>query len=418
MAGISHQTADVATRERLAVPTSELAGLLQRIGGEAAIINTCNRVELYTTAYADAVKLLCELRGVDRADFEGVLIQHDGRAAAEHLFRVAASLESMVPGEPQILGQVKKAYQLATEAGTAGPTLHGLMQRAVACGKQVMTETTLAAGRQSVASIAAGYADEIFDSLADKTLLCVGAGKMTRLLLDYWQGDDRPGKLRVVNRDARKAERFASQYNGQGGPLDELDEALTQADIVVTSTGSREPLITADRLGPLLKLRKHRPLFMIDMALPRDIEPACGELTNVYAYDLDDLQNAADRTAKERQSAVGHAEQIVEANLSAYLSWHHGRSAGETIARLRRQADAIVAGEVERTLRRLPELGEAGSDELRKLANRIAGKLLHGPVSALRESAGEQQHAAYRHAVEKLYGLGKALDEQVDKLKP
>ena len=411
--GLSHQTAPVDLRERLAVPAGELTAVASRVrgalgdGGECVLLSTCNRVELYAASEGDAdlFGALCDARGADSTAFAGHTSAHAGPAAVRHLFRVAASLDSLVPGEGQILGQVRQAHEHAARHDLAGPVLGGLFQRAVAAGREVRATTDLAAGRTSVASVAADYAGEVFDSLASKTVLCVGAGKMAGLVLDRLRRRDLGGLI-VANRDAAKAARFAAKHGGEGRSLAELPELLGRADVVVTSTGSREPVITADMLSGVMKRRRYRPLLIVDIAVPRDVEPSAGELTNVYLYDVDDLQAAVARTAEGRRGAVEAAEAVVERHVAAYLAWHGGRNLGPTIRALYDASHAAAAEEVGRSLSKLPDLDDVGRRQVEELARRIVNKLLHGPVSTLRTTAADDHHGpAYRHAVRQLFSL-------------
>ena len=423
--GISHRTAPLELRERLAVPPGEVAAttaaLLESLGGEeeageCVIVNTCNRVEVYAAGDkgVDLFAALCDLRDETPADFAGRCYAHDAAAAVGHLFRVAASLDSLVPGETQILGQVRNAYELARRHGFTGPRLHGLFQRAVAVGREVQTTTDLAAGRLSVASVAADYAEEIFDTLADKTVLCVGAGKMARLVVERLR-QRRVGRLVVANRDVDKARRFAASVGGEGRPLSDLAALLAEADVVVTGTGSREPIVTAASLKPVMRKRRYRPLFLIDIAVPRDVEPAAADLTNVYLYDVDDLEAAVAKTVEGRRGSIEAAEAIVGRHVAAYAAWHRGRELGPTIRQLFEQAHAGAAEEVERSLRRMPDLDAAGRRQVEEMARRIVNKLLHGPVSTLRRTADDDRHgAAYRHAVGQLFSLGDGPAEATD----
>ena len=411
--GLSHKTAAVELREKLAVPAGEVAETAARVrdalGGDAecVLLNTCNRVELFAACDGgpDLLAALCAARGADAADFVGATYDLAGEPAVRHLFRVAASLDSLVPGETQVLGQVRGAYELARRHGLTGPTLHGLFQRAIAAGREVQTGTDLAAGRLSVASVAADYAEEIFDRLDDKTVLCVGAGKMARLVVERLR-QRKVGRLIVANRDVEKARRFAAEFGGEGRPLAELADLLAAADVVLTGTGSREPLITAASLKPVLKRRRYRPLFLIDIAVPRDVEPAVAGLTNVYLYDVDDLQSAVAQTMSDRRGSVAAAEAIVARHVAAYAAWHGGRELGPTIRELFERSHAAAAEEVRRSLGKLPDLDAAGQRQVEDLARRIVNKLLHGPVSTLRNTAADARHGpAYRHAVEQLFSL-------------
>lgn len=306
--GMNHATAPLSLRERAAFSAEQaqaaLTDIQQRYAAEAVIVSTCNRVELYLARPVHAQprieqlhQLLADLKGIPVVEVQAHTYNHTDHAAAQHLFRVTCSLDSMVVGEDQILAQVRQAYELAHKSGVTGPILNGLFQRALACGKAVRTQTALAEGRLSIASVAVDHARQIFEDFSDKTLLCLGAGKMALLLLKHLR-ELKPGRLIIANRDAAKAAVVAEQFGGSPVGLDRLPEALVSADIVLTSTHSAEPVITHAMFEPLCRARRFRPIFFIDIALPRDVEPAVGELDNVYLYNIDDLQTVVAQTQK------------------------------------------------------------------------------------------------------------------------
>lgn len=421
LVGLNHATAPLALRELLALDATEQQALLddlrhRGLAGEAMTLCTCNRVEIYLAGDAPVdlepvAEALARVRNVPIDRFIAHLYLKRGREAAEHLFCVASSLDSMVLGETQILGQVRDAYERATAAGHVAGVLHPLLQRALGVGKQVLSGTALAEGRLSVASVAVDYARQIFERFDDKTVLTIGAGKMTRLVLGGF-ADLKPGRLIVVNRDLGKAKTLAQQHRGQAAALESLDEQLVQADVVLTCTASHEPIITRARFDPLLRKRRYRPIFLIDLAVPRDIEPAVAELQSVYLYNLDDLQQVVSQTMAKRTDAVSAARAVVTQNLEAYLSWHRQRSLGPMIERLYQRYHALAEQELQRTLARLPDIGEPEREHLRELTRRIVNKLLHDPIRNLRE--GESPHAMnlpYLHALEKLFGLPPASDD-------
>ncbi len=293
VAGVSYKTADLDVREALAVPRSKLIERLQSIAGgtgcdEVVVLSTCNRVEVYVAGEsADPTEALLDGHQVD----EACVYRRDGAEAVRHLFRVAASLDSMVPGEAQILGQVRHAYEAARGEGLAGQRLHGLFQRAIKVGREVRTDTGLAAIRRGIAETAAGHAEQVLGSLGGKTLLCVGTGKMNRLLLRHLHARPpgrRPGKIHVVGRDPVKATDLAETFGGTGASLATMPEALAEADLVVCGTGSLRPIVSKAMLAAATSDRPDRPIFVIDVAMPRDVEPGAGALPGVHLYDLDD----------------------------------------------------------------------------------------------------------------------------------
>jgi glutamyl-tRNA reductase len=312
----------------------------------------------------------------------------------------------MVLGETQILGQVREAYEAAQRLGSVGPALNPLMQRAIAVGKQVMHETALAEGRTSVASVAVEYAKRIFDHFADKTVLCVGAGKMAGLVLQNLAAL-KPGKVVICNRDVAKAERLAGQFGGGAAePFDRLAEHLVAADVVVTSTGAAQPIVTRKLFESLLRQRRYRPAFLIDIAVPRDVEASVGQLENVYLYNMDDLQRIVATTTRERQAAVDAARAIVNRQVEEFVVAHRARELGPTIDRLYKRYHAVAAEELNRTLGKLPNVTDAERAHLEELARRIVNKLLHDPVQTLRRGADLHGPAGqYLHALERLFQL-------------
>jgi glutamyl-tRNA reductase len=415
--GLNHSTAPLEVREKLSFSAPQrleaLAALRQRFEGtEAVLLSTCNRVELYAARavhghprHDEMAQVFAELRGLSPADIRPHVYEKSERDVITHLFSVASSLDSMVIGETQILGQVREAYDAAHAAGAVGPALHPLFQRAVAVGKQVMTETHITEGRRSVGSVAVECAGRIFDHYKDKTVLCIGAGKMATLVLQGF-ASLKPRRLLICNRDPAKAAALAQKFGGEAVPLERLDDHLVAADVVVTSTGSQHPIITRSRFEPLLKLRRYRPIFLIDIAMPRDVQPEVGKFDNVYLYNLDDLQKVIAQTDSSRGQAVGHAKRVVDEQVERYLSWHRVRELGPMIDQLYQRHHQLAREEVERTLNKLPSASPAERAHLEELARRIVNKLLHDPVRRLRES--DSPHAlgaAYLHAMEKLFEL-------------
>ncbi|HTL28034.1 MAG TPA: glutamyl-tRNA reductase, partial [Tepidisphaeraceae bacterium] len=298
--GLNHTTAPLDVREKLAFNAQQsrdaIAAFRQQFTeSEAVLLSTCNRVELYIARALhghpradEMIAFLAAFHDLAPERFRPHLYEKRERDVIAHLFAVVSSLDSMVLGETQILGQVRSAYDLSRECEAAGGLLNPLFQRALAVGKEVMTETSLNEGRVSVASVAIDYARKIFDHFNDKTVLSIGAGKIAQLVLQHFT-KLAPGKLLVCNRDSNKAQNLAREFNGIAAPFDKLTEQLTAADIVITSTGSTQPIITRRDFESLLKQRRYRPIFLIDLAVPRDVEASVGDLENVYLYNIDDL---------------------------------------------------------------------------------------------------------------------------------
>jgi glutamyl-tRNA reductase len=424
--GLNHTTAPLEVRERLAFNATQRAAAMEAFRQkfpqcEAVLLSTCNRVELYTAREVhghpraeEVVEFLSAFHSMPIGAMQPHIYHQSERALVEHLFSVASSLDSMVLGETQILGQVREAYESAREQSCVGPLLNPLFQRAIAVGKQVLRETPLAEGRLSIASVAVDYAGRIFDHFDDKTVLCIGAGKMAQLVLRSFSGLS-PKKLLVCNRDNEKAAALAEQFNGDSVPFEALDEHLSSVDIVITSTGSTDPIVTAKRFAGAHKRRRYRPIFMIDIALPRDIESTVGDFENVYLYNLDDLQKVVLQTQTGRQGTIDSAKKIVTAAVDDYVRSHRARALGPVIDQLYKRYHQLAQEELNRTLAKLPDIGEAEKSHLKDLARRIVNKLLHDPVQALRSADDAHTPASqYVHAMQRLFKLAEDPDSRKD----
>jgi glutamyl-tRNA reductase len=419
--GLNHATAPLEVREKIAFDSAGRDRAIDALRAkfpeaEVAIVSTCNRVELYAARAVhghprteEVAQFLAEFHHADPAVLRPHFYEKSDREAVAHLFTVTSSLDSMVLGETQILGQVRDAYDAARERGACGAILNPLFQRAIAVGKEVLSGT-IAEGRVSVASVAVDYARRIFDSFADKTVLCVGAGKMAALVLQSFAAL-RPGRLLVCNRNMEKAQALAARFRGEAVPFERLDDHLVAADVVVTSTGSPRPIITAARVGSLRKAMRYRPIFMIDIALPRDIEAAVGELENVYLYNIDDLQQVVTQTLSQRTGAIESARAVIDKHVEGFLAWQRAREMGPLIERLATRYHALASEELQRTVNKLPNLGEAERSHLEELTRRIVNKLLHDPIAMLRKTEGMHGTTSqYLHALERLFHLDEGDD--------
>ena len=420
--GLNHVTAPLEVREKLTFDAEQgraavSAFRTERADSEIVLLSTCNRIELYTarpehgelaaeTAWADWLsRFIGSFRHAPVELFRTCLYHKTGPAAVEHLFNVAASLDSMVLGETQILGQVRQAYDTSRELGAAGPVLHPLFQRAAAVGKQVLSQTPIGEGRVSVASVAVDYARRIFDNFTDKTVLCVGAGKMSTLLLRHL-ADLRPKALIVCNRDVEKAKALAAQFQGVARDLTSLPDQLAAADIVVSGTGSPQPIMTRAMFEQVLKKRRYKPVFVIDIALPRDVEPAVGEMDNVYLYNMDDLQQAVAATRGQRGSAMDAAGKIVAEHVRQFTLAERARELGPSIDKLYRRYHTVAQEELARTLSKCVNVGPEEKAQIEECVRRLVNKVLHDPVRALRQSDALHGDAGqYLHAMEKLFQL-------------
>jgi glutamyl-tRNA reductase len=418
--GLNHTTATLDVRERLALDSARHRAVVEALRNafdcETVALSTCNRVELYV-ARADAppaveqiTRLLAEFHQIDPSLFSPHLYERAGRSAVEHLFSVAASLDSMVLGETQILGQVRHAYDASRDLGATGSFLNPLFQRALAVGKEVQTHTSLSEGRLSVASVAVDYAKGIFDNFADKVLLCIGAGEISTLVLQHF-AMLRPGKVIVCNRDPQRGAELAAQFGGEGAAWETLDDQLARADIVVTCTAAPQPIIRREQFEKLQKKRRYRPAFVIDLAVPRDVEAGVGELEQVYLYNVDDLQRVIAQTRDNRGESVGAARAIVMRHVEEFDVWLRRRALGPAIEQLYARYHAMATEELNRVTGRMSHLTAADRAHLQEMARRIVNKVLHDPLEALKESdAAHQPLNQYAHAVEKLFKLNPPQD--------
>jgi glutamyl-tRNA reductase len=412
LVGLSHHTAPLAVREKLAFSNDEVVAALRAMMEkarlhEAMLVSTCNRVELYATTDApdDAVRALRDHLGgiAGEADLGPHLYEHTGTAAARHAFRVAASLDSLVVGEPQILGQVKDAFSAASDAGLVGPLLGRCMNRAFAVAKRVRTETGIAAGAVSVSTIACDLAKSIFGDLTGRRVVLVGAGEMgegaAKALAQ--QGT----LLTVVNRNQERARAVASAVGGEPREFDALAHELTTADVVITSTASPRYVITRELMQGVVKARRHRPLFLIDIAVPRDVDPRIENMDNVFLFDVDDLEQVAQQNIAARRREAEQAERIVESEVAAFADWQRGLELTPTLVALRERVRTVVKDELARTVPRLKSLSESEQKTLDAMGEAIVNKLLHRPLSQLKQARDSADGPDLIASVRKLFEL-------------
>ena len=415
VAGLSHKNAAVELREQLAVDEDKLRELLRDIAGagvvrEAIILSTCNRVEVYAVAdvpgeaRAAAFRRLCHHRGVDPAAVEATLYTYAEGNAVRHVFRVASSLDSMVIGEPQILGQVKDAFALAQSCEAVGPALHSLFTQAFAVAKKVRTETEIARHAVSVSFAAVELAKKIFAGLEGKAVLLVGAGKMSELAARHLV-EQGAFPVYVTNRTWARAQEMARALSGTAVPFDELSTALAAVDIVITSTGASEPVIRREVVQHVMHVRRGRPLFFIDIAVPRDVEGAVGSLDDVYCYDIDDLKQVVDANIRERAREAHRAEALIDREVAKFLARQGDVEVIPTIVSLRERLEAIRAGEVKRTLARLPGATPETREAIEAMSAAIVNKILHAPITKLRESSRAGSPRSWLELVHELFGL-------------
>jgi glutamyl-tRNA reductase len=417
VAGLNHRNAPVELREQLAVEEDKLRELLVEVHeaglpAELLILSTCNRVEVYGVAEAPGeartvvFRALCRHRGLDLAKVEPMLYTHVEGDAVRHAFRVAASLDSMMVGEPQILGQVKDAFALAQAGQTVGPALHGLFTQAFAVAKRVRTETAVGHHAVSVSFAAVELARKIFDGLSGRPVLLVGAGKMSELAARHLV-EQGAFPIYVANRTWARAQELARALAGTPVPFDELPTALGGADIVITSTGAPEPVIRRSAVERALRGRGGRPLFFIDIAVPRDVEPGVDGLEDVYRYDVDDLRQVVEANLRERAREAQRAESLVEREVAKFLARQTDVEVVPTIVSLRARLEEIRTGEVRKALARLPDASPETRATIEALSTAIVSKILHAPITKLRESSRAGAGRSWREAVHELFGLGR-----------
>jgi glutamyl-tRNA reductase len=374
------------------------------------VISTCNRVEIYGVAdvpgeaRSAAFRRLCRHRGLDPAAVEPLLYTHVDDDAVHHAFRVSASLDSMMIGEPQILGQVKDAFALAQSCQTVGPTLHTLFTQAFAVAKKVRTETEIGRHAVSVSFAAVELARKIFAGLSGKAVLIVGAGKMSELAARHLV-EQGAFPIYVANRTMSRAQEMARALAGTAVPFDELPTALASVDIVITSTGAPEPVITRGMVERAVQGRRNRPLFFIDIAVPRDVEASADTLDDVYCYDIDDLKQVVDANLRERAREAQRAESLVEREVAKFRARLSDVEVSPTIGSLRERLEGFRAGEVRKALARLPEASPETRAALEALSSAIVNKILHAPITKLRESSRAGAGRSWTELVHELFGL-------------
>jgi glutamyl-tRNA reductase len=397
--GLNHHTAPLGVRERVVFHVERLGEALgeakRLLAPEAAILSTCNRTELYLSGELDqdqrsaAAAWLASYHRVDPGELSRYLYTLPREQAVRHAFRVASGLDSMVLGEPEILGQMKEAARSAEAAGTLGTVLGKLFQRSFAVAKEVRSTTQVGANSVSMAAAAVKLAARIFPSLKDQKLLLIGAGEMIELCATHFAAQG-PARITVANRTLERAQALAHRFSGRAIELRELAAQLYEYDVVVSCTASSLPILGKGMVERALKARRRLPMFMVDLAVPRDIEPEVGELDDVFLYTLDDLQGIVQGNLDARRSAVEQAEAIIDTQVGQFMHWMQVRQSVPLIRALREQAEDARRHEVERALRLLAR-GDDPKQVLETLSQGLTNKLMHAPTQALNEATGEER---------------------------
>jgi glutamyl-tRNA reductase len=390
--GINHRTAPVALREKVAFSEERLLAALralrQEVGvAEVVILSTCNRTELYWAGSASGAELSqwLERHHGNNLDLASSLYVHQESRAVEHAFSVASGLDSMVLGEAQILGQLKDAYRAAQQAGSTGPSLNKLFQAAFSAAKRVRSETRIGENAVSLASATVSLARRVYSDLSAHTALMVGAGDMNALAARHFISAG-VKRMVIANRSLGRAQALAAELKAHAVGLDALDHELAQADIVITCTASPVPLITKAAAEAAIRARRRRPIFMVDLAVPRDIDPAVADLEDVYLFSIDDLQQLIDENRQQREVAAGGARLVIDEEVARFLTESRAKDAGPAIRALRDQAEGIRSNTVEQA-RRLLAAGKSPDEVIEYLANTLTNRLLHTPTQALRQAA-------------------------------
>ena len=398
--GVNHKSAPIELRERLAIGRDDLPEVMRALAGvpgvlECIVVSTCNRVEILAAvdaAGADLAGFLYRQFGVEAAELAPHLYEHRDRQAVRHLFRVASSLDSMVVGEPQILGQVKDAFTVARQCGTVSAQLEILLQSAFAAAKRVRTETEIGSHSVSIASVAVELAQKIFGSLSGHTVFLVGAGKMSELAARSL-AQQGAGRILVANRTLERAATLAERFHGRVVPFEQLHGSASQADIVITSTGAPHPIFLREHGQAFLHRRRNRPMIFIDIAVPRDVDPAMNKLEGIFVYDIDDLQAVAAAHLAERGRVAHDAEALIAAEVERFQERQRTVNAAPAIVALQRQAEEIRQAELRRMQSRLGTLSAEQLAAVEALTRGLVNKFLHPPMQALKQAARENDSA-------------------------
>jgi glutamyl-tRNA reductase len=414
LVGINHKTAPVELRECIAFSKEESVTAVQTLLrqpdlNEVILFSTCNRVEvLFVTdnrsrAISTTKEFIADFNKIPLEQFENALYVHEADEAVRHVFRVASSLDSMVVGEPQILGQIKDAYRTSTAINTSGVILNRLLHRTFFVAKRIRTETGIGDRAVSISFAAVELGRKIFGTLEGKTVLLIGAGEMAELSVEHLIRN-KAGDIYVANRTFENGVALAKKFNGQALRFEEISDCLKFVDIIISSTGASDFVITRDQVKGVLRARRNRPLFFIDIAVPRDIDPAINRLSNSYVYDIDDLKDVVDDNMEDRQQEAVKAERIVDEAVINFRQWHAGLDVVPTIIALRNKVESIARAEIKKTLQS-NKFPESGAEALNKMTRSLINKILHDPTIFLKKNGMMADRSLYIDAVRKLFNL-------------
>ena len=418
--GLSHHTSDIALREKMTFAEGKLNQALSQMheqleGAGVVIVSTCNRSEVYLNHVGEPEDLFHEIRkflanwhGVAESEFCDYIYEHEGADAAGHLFRVAASLDSMVVGEDQILGQVHDAYLAAQHEQVTDKVINSLFQRAFTTAKKVRSKTNINVGKVSISSVAVDLAVSIFMDLTDKTVLVIGSGEMSELTLKSLV-DRGAGHVLIANRTVEKASALAQEYNGEALALDDLENHLHRADIVISSTGAPGVVLQRDTVSAALKRRSNKPMFIIDIALPRDVEASVNELDNIYLYDIDNLEGVAEQNMEARRNELDRCYEIVDAGVEQFTRWMQSLIAEPTIVSLSKELHDVRERELNKTLDQMEHLSEKDREEIEYLTKRIVNNILQKPMTQIKQEVHHPDHVGVLQVVRRIFGLKESL---------
>jgi glutamyl-tRNA reductase len=412
--GLNHKTAPVEIRERLAVSKEEAAGILDAIKesasvNEVVLFSTCNRVEILmaaedkTGSVETAERRLSEFKKVPVSQFRDSIYIYEGDDAVRHIFRVASSLDSMMVGESQILGQIKEAYFNATKRKTSGVILNRLLHRTFFTAKRIRTETGIGDHAVSISYAAVELAKKIFGRLEGKKVLLIGAGEMAELAVEHLL-KNRVKEIFVANRTFKTGVELARKFGGSAIRFEEIPDCLLQADIIISSTGSPDMIVSKDQVKNIMPGRKNRPLFFIDIAVPRDIDPGINKLNNTYLYDIDDLNGVVDENIEDRNKEAVKGERIIDEAVISFRRWYDSLDVVPTIVALRSKIDSIATAEIEKTVNAM-NISEGDREALNRMKNALINKIMHNPTLLLKRDGCHGNNSVYLDVTRKLFNL-------------
>ncbi|MEK7397773.1 MAG: glutamyl-tRNA reductase [Candidatus Poribacteria bacterium] len=421
--GVSYKTTPVEVRERLAFDNSQLASMFDRLKStgkiaSCVILSTCNRIEIYATskdadaALSEVWKLLSDKSGIETEQLKEYLYNFTCQQAITHLFKVVSGLDSMILGEMEILGQVARAYQIACENSASNTVLNVLFQKALKLGKQIHTETRISNGASSVGSAAVELTKQVFNDIQDCSILLIGAGETGRLVAQNLANNG-ASKVMVCNRSYDKAQELATQFNGCVVPFENLFQNMVNADLVVTCTSAPNYIITKEQLAHIMKMRDYKPIVLIDLAVPRNIEPELSQLKNTYLYNIDDLKDIVDECLKERKLEAEKAEKIIENALDSFARWLNNLHTVPVIKAMTQKGEDIRDSELEKAVRKLGPITEREEKILRSMACSITSKMMNTPIVKLKEYANTKQGYLYTQLAMDLFNIPIRVDEQL-----